>query len=669
MTVMSIEDKAREQVINPVDEFIAKLTPPEKMRLLSGASLFKTRAIKRFGLPEIKMTDGPHGVGAHSSGLKRMTLFPAAICLGASWDPDLAREFGEAMGSETRLAGRQVLLAPGMNIIRTPLNGRNFEYFTEDPMLNAKMAAPVVKGIQSQGVAACAKHFVANNQEKNKTKVSANISPRALREIYLPAFRSAVEEADVWSVMASYNKINGTYACEHTELIRSVLQAEFGFKMPVISDWLAAKPTKGPENCIKAGLSLEMPGRGTVYRYRRLKRALRDGQIDVGDLNSVLRPLLKLYLKISENGNMVVEPAPKLESAKNRKISRRIAEEGIVLLRNEKKLLPLDANSIRSIAVLGPNAKKKMGRPLYGGSSAVWPPYEITPLAGLKAAAPHVRFVRDPEKANAVIYIGGLNHRFGNDSEGFDRKTMKLPDIQVKTINRLKELNSNLIVVLINGGPVTFASWSNGVPAILEAWYPGMEGGHAIADILFGKICPSGKLPISFPNELTDSPAHRSEESYPGSPDTDYAEGIYVGYRHFDKHGIQPEFPFGFGLSYTEFELSNAKLSQKSHSGNDPISLSVDIRNKGPYRGAEVIQIYSSKPVSDIDRPVRELRAFKKVWLDSGAEEEIQFHMNTFDLAYFDEGLNSWNVEPGEYTLQVCTSSRDRHQELHLVIQ
>ncbi|MGL4564230.1 MAG: glycoside hydrolase family 3 protein, partial [Halioglobus sp.] len=404
-----------------VHQLLRAMTVDEKLSLLAGKSLFRTRAIPRLSLAPMKLSDGPRGVGFHST-FRRCTAFPTGIALAASWDPELAREFGEALALEARSVGAQVILGPAVNICRTPLNGRTFEYFTEDPELNSRLAVAVIRGIQSTGVAACIKHYAANNQETNRIRNSSRVSERALREIYLPVFEAAVREADVWSVMAAYNAVNGVAACEHKPLLNDVLRQEYGFTGFVVSDWFAVRRTGSGASCLRAGLNLEMPGRGSSYRHSRLKREFAQGAFTEAELDGNLQHLLRVWLRTRPDAG---HPPGRRNTPEHQRLARRMAEQGITLLQNRGELLPLDERRIRRLAVVGPRADKRICRPLYGGSAGVWSPYEITPLQGLRDLLGHeCEITSDPASADAAVVFVGLGHRPGGDSEGGDRKSM-----------------------------------------------------------------------------------------------------------------------------------------------------------------------------------------------------------------------------------------------------
>ncbi|MHA1125133.1 MAG: glycoside hydrolase family 3 C-terminal domain-containing protein [Candidatus Heimdallarchaeota archaeon] len=646
---------------NPrIAQILSDLTLKEKIKLLAGRYFFSSTSIKRLGIKTFRMTDGPNGVAYHSSVFKKNTMFPTSISLGATWNRELAKECGIATGKEVRAINQHMILAPGINIGRTPLNGRTFEYFSEDPYLTKEMAIPFVIGVQSQRIGVCVKHYVANNQETNRFTVSAVVDERTLNEIYLEAFRQVVLKADPWSVMGCYNKVNGIYGCEHIELLRETLFEKWGFNGFVVSDWFATRPINGPVNAVKAGLSLEMPIR-IIYKQRLLKKAIREGKITEEDIDFLIERFLRVQFMTGMYDPVDRIPTGERNTKEHQDLARKIAEEGIVLLKNDNDILPLDITKITKIMVVGPNAKKKMGKFLYGGSMAVVPPYEITPVKGIKMKCKgKATFVSEPKKADIVIVVVGLNHDKYMDYENADKKTLDLPLEQIELIKETAKINPNTIVVLINGSPIKMQEWMNDVPAILEAWYPGMEGGNAIANVLFGDVNPSGKLPHTFPKELSDSPAHKSERTFPGMDKVvHYEEGIFVGYRHFDKENIEPLFPFGFGLSYTEFTYENLQVDKKEMIGDETLQVSVEITNRGNRAGAEVVQLYITDPKCSVVRPEKELKGFEKVNLEAKETKTVTITLESQDLAFYDVKTKDWLVEDGKFTIHVGKSSRD----------
>ncbi len=640
-----------------VEDLLGRLTLEEKYRLSVGTKGFFTKPILRLGIPHFKMCDGPHGIGPHSTNNIESTYFPTGICRTASWNPKLAEEFGVALGQEIRDIGYHMSLGPGINIQRTPMCGRNFEYQTEDPYLNKIMAIHIVKALQSQRIAACVKHYICNNQETNRYTSSSEVSERALQEIYLPAFEATVREADAWSFMTCYNKVNGTYGCENKNLITDRLRNEWGFRGFVVTDWHATRLSESTEKAVNAGLSLEMPN-PNKYRKTRLRKALSAGKFTEETFNENIRRLLRVMFLTGLFDDKNTLPKSSRNTPEHQEIARKIAEEGIVLLKNEGNLLPLKLDKLNKIAVVGPNAAKKSA--MEGGSSQVLPPYEVTPLQGLEEKCKgKVEIIATPSEADVAIVFAGLNHKPGMDSEHIDRTKFDLATDQIELINKTVQENPNTIVVLISGSPIGMEGWIDNIPALIEAWYPGMEGGHAIANILFGDVNPSGKLPITFPKKLSDSPAHKSTRTFPGDESVFYDEGIFVGYRHFDTNGIEPLFPFGYGLSYTTFKYENMKINPDKISNNEKFTVSVDVTNSGECTGAEITQLYVQDVEASIERPLKELKGFKKIHLNPGETKEITFELGMEDLSFYDENNNGWKAEKGFFNILIGSSSRD----------
>ncbi|MHA1792025.1 MAG: beta-glucosidase family protein [Promethearchaeota archaeon] len=649
-----------------------RMTLDEKVALLRGKGFWGTPSIKRLGVKSFGLTDGPHGVAPHSNNWRKNTYFPTGITVGSTWNPDIAFKFGEALARETRANNKHVILGPGINIHRTPLCGRTFEYLTEDPFLNKEIAVAIVKGIQGQRISACIKHFVANNQETKRMSVDVKVSRRALEEIYLPAFKAAVMEGGAWSVMACYNKIGGLHGCENEMLLKETLMEKWGFEGFVVSDWFATNKTRGTASCLNAGLSLEMPGGpfgAKFFKKKKILSAIKSGEVTEETLNSNLRRLLRVMFLVG----MFDEPDTVPKGARNIpehwKIARQVAEQGMVLLKNENNLLPLGLDSIKSIAVIGPNANKKKG--MWGGSSEVRCMHEVTPLEGIKKKCRNrVKIVSHPSDADFAVVVVGLGHKIGMDTEGFDRKKLSIPNKHVSLIKKTVEQNPNTFVVLVNGSPVSMEGWVEDVPVILEAWYGGMEGGHVVADILFGDVNPSGKLPVTFPKRLEDSPAHDPElnkdgRTYPGIRDSSdgqfrvyYDEDIYVGYRHFDTREIDPLFPFGHGLSYTTFQMEIDKQMPRSFSGDDVLTCRVNIKNTGLVAGSEVVQLYIQPVNPPVQRPLKELKGFKKVFLQPGEEKIVEFSVTKASLSYYSDDKDGFVASAGEYILNIGNSSR-----------
>ncbi|MGC9780674.1 MAG: glycoside hydrolase family 3 C-terminal domain-containing protein [Candidatus Heimdallarchaeota archaeon] len=648
-----------------VNILLGELRLKEKFRLVSGLnfSWWTTKPIRRLKIKRLGMTDGPIGASTHSSHFKKNTEFPCSKNLSSTWNRTLAYDYGLAIAKEVRDLGRHVLLGPGINIDRTPLNGRTYEYLSEDPHLTQEMAIPYVQGVQSQRIGACIKHYVANNQETNRFYVNVNVDERTLNEIYLKAYKGVVEKADPWVFMSCYNKINGTHGCENKELLRDTLMDKWGFNGFVVTDWFATRRISEPVKSLLAGLSLEMP-LTLIYKLRFLKKAFKEGKFSEDDLNFVIRRLLRVMFLVGLFDSSDKVPKGERNTPEHQMLAKKIAEESIVLLKNDNNLLPLDINEVRKIAVLGPNAKKKMGRLLYGGAAAVHPPYEITPLQGLEEISEgRIELINDVASADVCILFLGLNHSKGNDCENFDRKNLELPIKQIQLIKETVKKNQNVIVVLKNGSPIAMDNWIDLVPALVEAWYPGLEGGRALANVLFGDVNPSGKLPITFPKRLVDSPAHKSQRTYPGDENVYYEEGLFVGYRHFDIENIEPLFPFGFGLSYTTFEYSNCKLDRKTITPEEELTISLEIKNTGERKGSEIVQMYISDNECTVKRPKKELKNFAKVNLQPGEKKAVSFKLTIDDLTFYDMDAHNWKYEPGTFTVLIGSSSRNIHLE------
>jgi beta-glucosidase len=663
-----------------VQDLLGRLTLDEKFHLLSGHHMWWTHPIKRLKVPKLGMSDGPRGISMHSSYAKN-TQFPAPKAIAASWDRKCGAIFGKAVAEEIRARGKHVLLAPGINIDRTPLNGRTFEYFSEDPFFIKEMVVPMVKAVQKEKIAACVKHYAANNQESNRHFVSAEIDERTLREIYTKAFEFIVKESDPWSFMSCYNRVNGVYGSENKTLLWDLLVEEFGFNGFVMSDWFAVKYIQDPSTAINAGLSLEMPNT-ILYSKKRLHKSFSEGKFTEERLNEILVRMLRIMFKVGVFDKNV--PKGSVNTKEHQQVAKEIAAASMTLLKNDQNILPLDKNTVKRVAILGWNANKKFGKPLYGGSSAVVPPFEITPLEGLKRKfGDAITIVEDPAQADVALIFTGLNHDFGQDSEAADRSQLELPAAEEQLILDTVQKNSKTIVVLYSGSPIAMDKWLDKVPALLEAWYPGQHGGDVVADTLFGDNNPSGKLPLTFPKSLKDSPAHQNERRYPGIGKqikenlfTDafkgkgfvkefednkvfYEEGIYVGYRHFDKHNIEPLFPFGFGLSYTTFNYEKCEIDTSTVKADQSFKVKVTIKNAGQKAGAEVVQIYYSDVEASVDRPIKELCGFDKVSLNAGESKTVEIPIKATDFAFFDVNTHTWKVEAGKYKILVGASSRD----------
>ncbi len=785
-----------------IEDLIAAMTLEEKTSFVYGATYMDLLEIPRLGIPSLKVADGPVGIRWGQA-----TAFPATVAWSASWDVDLVHRAGVAMGKEFRNKGRHVWLGPCMNIVRVPIGGRNFETYGEDPYLNSRMAVASITGAQSQKVLACAKHFACNNQEYDRHNINIQVDERTFREIYLPAFKAAVTEAGVWSVMSAYNRLNGPYCTANSYLQQTVLKDQWGFQGFVVSDWGAVHETVAPAN---AGLDLEMDGHnpsGTYWGSGQLLAAVNAGQVAVATVEDKVRRILR---GIFQAGIMTEPwPAPDVELVEHRPLVREIAAEGMVLLKNAGGVLPLDKSAAQTIAVIGPNAD--VARIGGGGSSVVTPFYAVSPLAGLQnAAGANVTLVHqvgvlldnapppaasssfvppsgvgqglqgeyfnntglqgspvlvrtDPavdfdwgdgspgtgvnadnysvrwsgsftvptsgdytvatatddgvrlwidgqlviddwnahatklNKANLTLQAGqsyelvmeyfeaggsavarlsiydaaqlladavsaaanadaavvcvGLTGAY--ESEGFDRETFAMPAGQDQLIQQVAAANPNTIVVVIAGSQVDMAAWVDDVPVIVQAWYGGQEGGNALADVLFGDVNPSGKLPVTFVRQWSDLP---TAVNYPGG---NYTEGLYVGYRHFDKFGIEPLFAFGHGLSYSTFAYDDLVIDTSRLAAVGKLDVSLTVENTGSRAGAEVVQLYVRDVAASVDRPVKELKRFAKVDLAPGETQTVAFELTRDDLSYYDVNAGAWVTEPGAFEVLIGASSRD----------
>ncbi len=671
-----------EEVEKKIQKLISELTLEEKVSMIHGSGIFATAGVERFNIPRLKMSDGPMGVRKDyyndrweelDNNDDFVTYFPCYTALAASWNENLAYEQGNALGEEARGRGKDIILAPGINIARTPLGGRNFEYMSEDPYLISKMAVPFIKGVQENDVAACVKHFAVNNQETDRMTINVEVDDRALNEIYFPGFKAAVQDGKSYSIMGAYNKLRGEH-CSHSDfLLNKVLKEEWKYDGVVISDWGAVHDTCEAAN---NGLDIEMHVKSNFDEYymaNPLIKKVKSGEIKEQTINEKIKRILRLMFKI----NMMDSAREKgsYNTLEHRNIALKVAEESIVLLKNKGNKLPLNGNNIKTIAVIGENATKLHSS---GGDSAqIKALYEVSPLMGIKMRLGGdteityskgyseieedresliIEAVEAAKNAQVSIIIGGLTH--ADDSEGHDRIDMKLPYGQDELIRRVLESNKNTIVVILGGSPVEMGSFIDDAPSILQCWYAGMEGGIAMAKALFGDVNPSGKLPITFPKKLEDSPAHSIAE-FPGGVNLEYKEGIFVGYRHFDKESIEPLFCFGHGLSYTTFKYGNLKVSTKKSGDDIKINISFNIKNTGKVDGDEVVQIYLSDIVSSLERPVKELKAFKKIKLSSGEKKEIKIELDKTALAFYSDVESSWIYESGIFEILVGSSSRD----------
>ncbi|RKR80778.1 beta-glucosidase [Mucilaginibacter gracilis] len=699
-----------QSLVNPATEakittLIKKMTLQEKVNMIHANSSFTSAGVARLGIPELTTSDGPHGVRVeHGRGWDVVpnvndagTYLPTGNCLAATWNPALGYAFGSVLGSEAKYRGKDVILGPGINIIRSPLNGRNFEYQSEDPFLVSKMVVGYIKGVQDQGISACVKHFAANNEEVDRFTVNVEMSERALREIYLPGFKAAVTLGGANTVMGAYNKFRGQYATENKYLVNKVLKGEWGFKGVLISDWGAVHNTM---EALQNGTDLEMGSDiGTpplkynkFYMGDTVVTLVNSGKVPVALIDDKVRRILRVMFKTHMINGGRTPGAYNTQAHQNTAL--KVAEEGIVLLKNEGKLLPLQKNNIKSIAVIGQNAERPNA--YGGGSSQIKAKYEITPLQGLKnllgsnvkiSYAQGYKIARGQQadaqmiqeavdaasKADVAIVYCGWTHGYdynvwddnAYDAEGADKPDMHMPFGQDELLKAVLKANPKTVVVLMGGGPIDISQWVNDSKAILEGWYAGMEGGNALAKIVFGEVNPSGKLPMTFPKKLDDSPAHKLGQ-FPGVNGTvHYNEGIFVGYRYFDTYHVEPQFAFGHGLSYTTFGYKGLQVQK---TGSRQASVKVTITNTGNTAGAEVVQLYVRQQKPSVERPDKELKAFDKVFLKAGESKVITLKLNSDAFAYYDDKKHSWVADSGKYDVLLGSSSRDIRGQKSLVL-
>ena len=679
-----------------IESLIKKMTLEEKVHMIHASSSFTSGGVPRLGIPELKMSDGPHGVrpefgrdwtpdvNVYDSG----TALPTGNCLAATWNPALGFAFGTVLGSEANFRGKDVILGPGINIIRSPLNGRNFEYQSEDPYLISKMVVGYIKGVQSQGISACVKHYAANNQETLRTSIDVHMSERALREIYLPGFKAAVTEAGVNTLMGSYNKFRGQWATQNNYLMNQILKKEWGFKGLVVSDWGAVHNTVQAlwNGCdLEMGTDLSMlpnPNYGKFYFGDTVVALVKDHKIPEYLIDEKVRRILYVMFKTNMIDGKRIKGDYNIKQ--HQQTALKVAEEGIVLLKNQNNILPLNVNKLKSIVVIGENGYRVQS--LGGGSSQVKSFYEITPLQGIvNIAAPRVNVTfksgykiergatADPglikdavdaaASADIAIIVCGWIHGYdynvwadnAYDAEDVDKPDMQMPFGQNELIKAVIKANPKTIVVLMGGGGIDMSQWVNDAKGIVQAWYPGMEGGNALAKIIFGEVNPSGKLPMTLPKKLEDVPAHKLGE-YPGDgKSVFYYDDIYVGYRYYDTYNVALQFPFGFGLSYTTFSYSDLKVTKTGKKA----TVTFTITNTGKMPGAEVAQLYVKQKKSLLPRPEKELKAFEKVFLQQGESKQITLTLNEDAFQYFNDVTNKWVHEAGTFYILVGSSSRD----------
>ena len=711
-----------------IDDALNRMTLDEKIAVIHAQSKFSSPGVKRLGFPDLWTDDGPHGVRPdvlwdewEQAGQTNdsCVAFPALTCLAATWNPEMARLYGECLGEEALYRNKSVMLGPGVNIYRTPLGGRNFEYLGEDPWLASRMVVPYVQGLQSKGVAACVKHYALNNDEEYRHQVNVKVSDRALHEIYLPAFRAAVQEGGAWAIMGAYNLYQNQHNCHNSILLNKILKQDWGFDGVVISDWGGCHDT---DEAVRNGLDLEFGtwtdgltmGRTNAYDGYFLaaayKQAISEGRYTTKELDEKVRRVLRLFYRTTMRKD---KPYGFLCSESHYDAALKIAQEGIVLLKNDvvKKdkapLLPLDLQKMKRILVVGENAIKMMT--VGGGSSSLKAQHEILPLDGIgnsqmvKWSNGQIDFARGyvgdtiqsyngvtvgrslyetrsqaeltaeavekARQADVVVFIGGLNKSDFQDCEGHDRKTYDLPYAQNQVVEAILKVNPRLVYVNVSGNGATLP-WLDKVPAVVQAWYLGSEAGKAIASILVGDVNPSGKLPFTWYASLDQCGAH-ALNTYPGTwrpdhkvIDEDYKEGIFVGYRWIDKMKKEqgnakcmPLFPFGYGLSYTTFKVGKPSASNAQLSGEERISIKVPVTNTGSRSGSETVQLYISELKPKVERPVKELKAFSKVFLQPGEMQEVEFTIDRSALSYYDDQAGCWTAEPGTFEALVGTSS------------
>ncbi|QSX09700.1 glycoside hydrolase family 3 C-terminal domain-containing protein [Alkalibacter rhizosphaerae] len=650
-----------------IKDLVGKMTLEEKAGMCSGKDFWNLKGVERLGIPEVMVTDGPHGLRKQKEAADHLGLnesipavcFPAACATAASFDKELLKTMGDALGEECQAEEVSVLLGPAVNIKRSPLCGRNFEYFSEDPYLTGKLASAFIQGVQNHHVGTSMKHFAANNQEHRRMTVSANLDERTLREIYLTGFEIAVKEAKPWSLMCSYNKINGTYSSENPYLLTQILRDEWGFEGFVVSDWGAVNERVAG---LAAGLDLEMPGSGGETDHQ-IVEAVKEGTLSMELLDQAVERILERVLEYVDH-----KSKKDYDMDAHHDLAVSMEEQSAVLLKNEKNLLPLKKGT--KVAFIGEFAKK----PRYqGGGSSHIQGYRLDNALDSAMEWGDVFYakgfpadkdawnttdvesaVEAAKRAQVAVIFAGLPDVF--ESEGYDRTHMKLPDAQNRVIEAVRQVQPNTVVVLHNGSPVEMP-WVNDVPAILEMYLGGQGVGQACVNLLFGKANPSGKLPETFPKKLSDNPSYLN---FPGmGDDVNYAEGIFVGYRYYDMKEMDVQFPFGFGLSYSTFSIGNLRMNKEELGAEDLLKVEVDVTNTGDRAGAEVVQLYVSDKTGSAIRPPRELKGFEKVFLEPGETETISFVLDRRSFSWYHEKIQDWYGADGAYDISIGSSSRD----------
>lgn len=697
-----------------VEDALARMTIEEKIAIIHAQSKFSSPGVRRLGIHELWCTDGPHGIRPDvfwdkwdQAGCTNdsCVAYPALTALAATWNREASALYGKSIGEEARYREKDVLLGPGVNIYRSPLNGRNFEYMGEDPYLAAQMVVPYVQEVQKNGVAACVKHYALNNQEAYRHHTEPVLDDRALYEIYLPAFKAAVQEGGSWSIMGAYNYFEGQHACHNDRLLNQILKQEWGFDGAVISDWGGTHDT---EEAIHNGLDLEFGtwtngltqgytnAYDSYYLAQPYLKKIREGEVGTEELNDKARRVLRLIFRTAMNAN---KPYGSLVSEAHIEAARQIGEEGVVLLKNDNHTLPIDLSTKPRIAVVGENAIKMMT--VGGGSSSLKVAAEVSPLDGLRkavgesgevlyargyvgdvntqyngvVAAQDLHDDRSEEELIAeavalakecdwVVMFGGLNKASHQDCENSDRFGLELPYAQNRLIEALAAVNDKFVFVNISGNAVAMP-WVESVPAIVQGWYLGSEAGNSLANVLVGSVSPSGKLPFTFPVRLEDCGAHSVGE-YGGKGKVHYAEGILVGYRWHETKNIAPLFAFGHGLSYTTFEYTNASLSSKSIREGGRVWAEVTVTNSGDRDGAEVVQLYVGDNEASVLRPAKELKGFQKVWLRAGESKRVKIEVPYEALCFFDDKAHAWRAEKGAFTISLGSASDDIRATLPL---
>ena len=682
-----------------VQDALKRMTVHEKIQVLHAQSKFTSAGVPRLGIRQLNMDDGPHGVREelewNSWAPAKWTndsivAFPSLTCLAATWNPDLSAVYGNAVSEEFAFRYKDIMLGPGVNIARTPFNGRAFEYMGEDPYLAGRMVVPYIQKAQANGVACCLKHFALNNQEIDRFAVDVKISERALREIYLPAFERAVKEAGVWTIMGSYNLWKGVHCCQNDALLNGILKSEWGFDGAVVSDWGGVTDTW---QAATGGMDIEM-GSFTdgklkeseftyddYYLARPFEKLINEGKIPMKVLDDKVARVLRTMFRTAMNPDKAIGSQC---SEEHYDVCRQIGEEGIVLLKNSNNMLPLDANRYGKILVVGENATRSLTQG--GGSSELKTLRDVSPLDALRAlygdkidyaqgyssgralydhvdpVAPELlaqlkaEALEKAKAADLIIFIGGLNKNNKQDCENSDRESYDLSFGQNGLIGELAAIQKNIMVVTF-GGNAYATPWLDRVQALVHCWYLGSESGNALANVLTGKVCPSGKLPVTFAKKQNDYPSLQyGQIGYPGDGKTvEYKEGIYVGYRHFDTKGVKTQFPFGFGLSYTTFKYGKPQIA----ANGDAWTVSVDVTNTGRCEGKEIVQLYVGDEKCSVDRPKKELKNFAKVSLKPGETKTVSMDITRQDLKFWDETTHAWKAEPGKFKAYVCASAED----------